>query len=171
MDVADPVSPSIKALVELFKNELAAVTFPGVDGAMLEQLIGDVQRNTHAVVQAEAAVEAARAALRDSEEALAVKSQKALAYARVYAEDRPEIAAKVDVVSRIAGTSAPTNSASSVRERDGGSDAPPKRRGRPKAKPAASDAMEATPVPPAVDAADMTPAAPAVEDVSVEPAS
>ncbi|MBK9259779.1 MAG: hypothetical protein IPM54_08060 [Polyangiaceae bacterium] len=164
MDVADPIPPSVKALVELFKNELAAVAFPGVDGAMLEQLIGDVQKYTDAVIQAEAAVEAARTALRESEEALAVKSQKALAYARVYAADNPEIAAKVDFVSRIAGASAapPTGS---TRDRDGGSDAPPKRRGRPKAKAAAADATDATPAPAAVEAVDATPAAPAVMEL------
>jgi hypothetical protein len=167
MDVADPIPPSVKALVDLFKNELSAVTFPGVDGAMLEQLLADVQKYTDAVVTAEAALDAARAALRESEEALAIKSQKALAYARVYAEDRPEVAAKVDFVARIAGA-APVPSAAPARERDGGSDAP-KRRGR---KPRAT-AADATPAPSAVETADMTPLAPAVialgmTEVSVE---
>jgi hypothetical protein len=166
MDVADPISPSVKALVELFKNELAAVTFPGVDVAILEQLMTDVQTYTEAAIKAEAALEAARTALRESEEVLAVKTQKALAYARVYAEDRPEVAAKVDYVARIAGvTPAPSASA---KDRDGGSDAP-KRRGRQKKNAAAA---EATPAPSAVEAsaesADMTPATPAVMEVSVE---
>jgi ElaB/YqjD/DUF883 family membrane-anchored ribosome-binding protein len=160
MDVADPIPPSVKALVDLFKNELSAVTFPGVDGAMLEQLLADVKQYTDAVIKAEAALDAARAALRESEEALAIKSQKALAYARVYAEDRPEIAAKVDFVARIAGA-APVPSAAPARDRDGGSDAP-KRRGR---KPRVS-AADATPAPPAVDTADLTPIAPVVMEVS-----
>lgn len=166
MDVADPIPPSVKALVDLFKNELSAVTFPGVDGAMLEQLLADVQKYTDAVGKAEAALEAARTALRESEEALAVKSQKALAYARVYAEDRPEVAAKVDFVARIAGA-APVSSAPPARERgDGGSDAP-KRRGR---KPRVT-AADATPAPSAVETADLTPAAPIMleaSEISVE---
>lgn len=172
MDVADPIPPSVKALVELFKNELSAVTFPGVDVAILEQTITDVQTYTDAVLKAEAALEAARTALRESEEVLAVKSQKALAYARVYAEDRPEIAAKVDFVARIAGAAPASSTAPS---RDGGSDAP-KRRGRQKKSAAAADPVDATPAAPAVeavsdasaDAADMTPSAPVVVDVSVE---
>jgi hypothetical protein len=169
MDVADPIPPSVKALVELFKNELSAVTFPGVDGAILEQLIDDVRNYTDAVIKAEAALEAARTSLRESEEVLAVKSQKALAYARVYAEDRPEIATKVDVVARIAGAT-PTSSAPPARDRDPGSDAP-KRRGRQK-KVVATEATDATPAAPVVEAAadsnDMTPAAPGVMDISVE---
>jgi ElaB/YqjD/DUF883 family membrane-anchored ribosome-binding protein len=166
MDVADPLPPSVKALVELFKNELSAVTFPGVDGALLEKLSADVQGYTEAVIKAEAALEAARAALRESEEALAVKSQKALAYARVYAEDRPDIASKVDFVARIAGA-APAPAAP-ARERDGGGSDAPKRRGRPKAKAAAAEASESTPAASGADAADMTPAVPAVMEVSVE---
>jgi len=166
MDVADPIPPSVKALVELFKNELSTVTFPGVDGALLEQLITDVQAYTDAVIKAEAALEAARTSLRESEEVLAIKSQKALSYARVYAEDHPEIAAKLSFVARIAGA-APAPSAAAAR--DGGSDAP-KRRGRQK-KAASTEAVDATPAAPvveAVEAADMTPAAPAVMEVSVE---
>ena len=162
MDVADPIPPSVKALVELFKNELSTVTFPGVDGALLEQLITDVQAYTDAVIKAEAA----RTSLRESEEVLAIKSQKALSYARVYAEDHPEIAAKLSFVARIAGA-APAPSAAAAR--DGGSDAP-KRRGRQK-KAASTEAVDATPAAPvveAVEAADMTPAAPAVMEVSVE---
>jgi ElaB/YqjD/DUF883 family membrane-anchored ribosome-binding protein len=165
MDVADPLPPSVKALVELFKNELSAVTFPGVDGALLEKLSADVQGYTEAVIKAEAALDAARTALRESEEALAVKSQKALAYARVYAEDRPDIASKVDLVARIAGA-APAP-ATPARDRDAGSDAP-KRRGRPKAKAAAAEASDSAPAALGVEAADVTPAAPAVMEVSVE---
>ena len=170
MDVADPIPPSVKALVELFKNELSAVAFPGVDGAILEQLMTDVKTYTDQVLKAEAALEAARTALRESEEVLAVKTQKALAYARVYAEDRPEISAKVDFVARIAGA-APAPSATPARDRDGGSDAP-KRRGRQKKAAASTEVSEPTPAPPAAEAAadssDMTPAAPAVMEVSVE---
>jgi ElaB/YqjD/DUF883 family membrane-anchored ribosome-binding protein len=170
MDVADPIPPSVKALVDLFKNELSAVTFPGVDSALLLQLLADVQKYTDAVIKAEATLDAARTALRESEEALAVKSQKALAYARVYAEDHPDIAAKVDFVSRVAGVApAPSDAPKRERDRDGGSDAP-KRRGR-KPRTAAAESMDATPVAPAVEALDMTPAASAVmivSDVSVE---
>ncbi len=158
MDVANPISPSVKALVELFKNELSTVAFPGVDIAILEQLIADVQTYSDAVTKAEAALDAARTSLRETEETLTVKSQKALAYAKVYAEDKPEIAAKIDFVARIAGTSTP---ATPTRERDRDRDASdgPKRRGRPSKK-AASDA---TPAPSGVEASpDMTPMAPSV---------
>ena len=161
MDVANPISPSVKALVELFKNELSTVAFPGVDIAILEQLISDVQTYTDAVTKAEAALEAARTSLRETEETLTVKSQKALAYAKVYAEDKPEIAAKIDFVARIAGTSTP---ATSTRERDRDPSDGPKRRGRPSKKAASAEAADATPAPSGVveAASDMTPMAPSV---------
>lgn len=173
MDVADPIPPSVKVLLELFKNELSAVTFPGVDVAILEQLIADVQNYTDAVHKAEAALRAAQASLRESEESLAVKSQKALAYARVYAEDQPEIVAKLDAVARIAGSSSSSSSSSSSAARDANSDGP-KRRGRQK-KAAAAEATDATPAAPVVevveavaDSNDLTPAAPGVMDISIE---
>jgi len=168
MDVADPIPPSVKVLLELFKNELSAVTFPGVDVAILEQLIADVKNYTDAVHKAEAALRAAQASLRESEESLAVKSQKALAYARVYAEDQPEIVAKLDAVARIAGSSS-GSSAPPARDKDANSDGP-KRRGRQK-KVVAAEASDATPAAPtveAVDSNDLTPAAPGVMDISVE---
>jgi hypothetical protein len=147
MDVADPIPPSIQALLDLFANELKDVHFPGVDRATLEQVIIDVRTHTEAVAKAEAALEAVRLALRESEETLSVKSQKALSYARVYAMDRPEIVAKVESVARIAGaTSSPPGPS---RDASGGE---PKRRGRPKRT--------------AAEPADATPSAPAVAPVN-----
>jgi len=146
MDAADPIPPSAKALLELFANELKDVSFPGVDRAALEQIINDVRTHTEGVAKAEAALESARTALRESEELLSTKAQKGLAYARVYAEDRPEIVAKVDAVARIAGA-AP--SSPPARDRDASGE-PPKRRGRPSKKSPAVDPAEATPAAPAV---------------------
>ncbi|MDI1475261.1 hypothetical protein [Polyangium sp. y55x31] len=153
MDVADPIPPSVQALMDLFASELSHVSFPGVDRAILEQVVTEVRTHTEAVAKAEAALEAARAALRDSEETLSSKTTKALAYARVYAEDHPDIRSKVDSVARIAGaTSSPPGPS---REASGD---PPKRRGRPaKAKAASAE--------PAAEPTDATPAAPPVMEL------
>jgi len=144
MEVADPIPPSVQALMELFGTELSHVSFPGVDRAILEQVVTEVRTHTEAVAKAEAALEAARSALRDSEETLSSKAQKALAYARVYAEDHPDIRAKVDSVARIAGALV-----SSPPSREASGDAP-KRRGRPpKAKAQAATEPQAADVTPA----------------------
>jgi hypothetical protein len=154
MDVADPIPPSVQALMDLFASELSHVSFPGVDRAILEQVVTEVRTHTEAVAKAEAALESARAALRDSEETLSSKTTKALAYARVYAEDHPDIRSKVDSVARIAGA-APSPPGPSRGE--GGGDTP-KRRGRPaKAK--------ATSAEPAAEPSDATPAAPPVMEL------
>ncbi|TKD01493.1 hypothetical protein [Polyangium fumosum] len=162
MDVADPIPPSVQALMDLFANELSHVSFPGVDRAILEQVVTEVRTHTEAVVKAEAALEAARTALRDSEETLSSKTQKALAYARVYADDHPDIRSKVDSVARIAGaTSSPPGPS---REANGDT---PKRRGRPpKAKAASAEpAAEPTDATPADASPDATPAAPPVMEL------
>ncbi|MRG95528.1 hypothetical protein [Polyangium spumosum] len=154
MDVADPIPPSVQALMDLFASELSHVSFPGVDRAILEQVVTDVRTHTEAVVKAEAALEAARAALRESEETLSSKTTKALAYARVYAEDHPDIRSKVDSVARIAGVSSSPPGPSKEASGDA-----PKRRGRPaKVKPAAS-------AEPAAEPSDATPAAPPVMEL------
>jgi len=157
MDVADPIPPSVQALMDLFANELSHVSFPGVDRAILEQVVTEVRTHTEAVVKAEAALEAARTALRDSEEALSSKTQKALAYARVYADDHPDIRSKVDSVARIAGVASSPPGPS--REASGDT---PKRRGRPPKTKAASAEPAAEP---AAEATDATPAAPPVMEL------
>jgi hypothetical protein len=66
MDVADPIPPSVLALMDLFAEDLADVSFPGVDRATLDQVVKDIRTRTEAVTKAEAALEAARAALCES---------------------------------------------------------------------------------------------------------
>jgi len=164
MDVADPIPPSVQALMDLFEKDLAEVSFPGVDMATLKQVITDVRKHTKAVTEAEAALEKARTALRESEEQLSTKTQRALAYARVFAEDRPELLAKVTSVARVAGVSTSTP-AKSAPKTDASGDAP-KRRGRPKkvtepaeGAAAAGDTTSAEPAAPiALSAGDEAPA-------------
>jgi hypothetical protein len=156
MDVADPIPPSVQALMDLFANDLADVSFPGVDRATLEQVVKDVRANSKAVADAEATLEAARTALRESEEMLVNKTQRALAYARVFAADRPELSARVESVARIAGV--PSSPPTSARSADASGGDAPKRRGRPpKNKAAAEPAEGSTPAPPAVEAAPASP--------------
>lgn len=175
MDVADPIPPSVLALLDLFATELKDVSFPGVDKAILEQVITEVRTHTEAVAKAEAALESARAALRESEETLSTKSTKALAYARVFAEDRPEVLPKVESVARIAGTSsappAPARERDRDRDRDASAD-PPKRRGRPSRNKPAADASSADTSSADTSSSDVsegTPTAPPVMELGPAP--
>jgi hypothetical protein len=96
---SDPISPALQDLLKLFTQELATVKFPELDRGVLEEAAERVKEKAEAVAQAQAALEAARQALYESQEALLHKGQRALAYARIFAEDDAELSAKLDGIN------------------------------------------------------------------------
>jgi hypothetical protein len=76
----------LQAVLHLFSGPLADVRFGDVDARSLAALAADVQSTADAVAVAHATLEQARAALDERQHALVVHAQRALAYARVYAE-------------------------------------------------------------------------------------
>ncbi len=96
---SDPISPALQDLLKLFSQELATVKFPELDRGVLEEAAERVKEKAEAVARAQAALEAARQALYESQEALLQKGQRALAYARIFAEDDAELSAKLDGIS------------------------------------------------------------------------
>ncbi|MFL5358046.1 hypothetical protein [Archangium sp.] len=136
----DPISPAMRALLEVFSTDLSEVKFPDVDAEVLEEAAGRVTAQAEAVAQAQAALEAARQALGESQEALLQKGQRALAYARVFAEEDAALSTKLESISL-------PKAGRKVARPDGGvaAEAPaqndetaPKRRGRPpKSRPSA----------------------------------
>lgn len=136
----DPISPAMRALLEVFSTELAEVKFPDVDAEVLEEGAHRVRAQADAVAQAQAALEAARQALAESQEALLQKGQRALAYARVFSEEDAELSTKLEAISlpRVARKGVRTESAVVAEAPAQGDDAAPRRRGRPpKARPSA----------------------------------
>lgn len=95
----DPISPALQDLLKLFGQELATVKFPDLDRKVLEEAAARVREQAEAVAQAQAALEAARQGLYESQEALLQKGQRALAYARIFAEEDVELSAKLDGIS------------------------------------------------------------------------
>lgn len=142
----DPISPALRALLELFATELAEVRFPDVDGEVLEDAAAGVREKAEAVARAQAALEAARQALHESQDVLLQKGQRALAYARVFSEDNAELSAKLEGISlpratrkgaRVEGVVAEPVTAA-----PGSEEHAPKRRGRPpKARPVAGASL------------------------------
>ncbi|WP_225413730.1 hypothetical protein [Stigmatella hybrida] len=131
----DPISPSMQDLLKLFGQELAAVKFPDVDRGVLEEAAARVKQKADEVAKAQAALEAARQSLYEGQEALLQKGQRALAYARIFAEEDAELSAKLDTISlprpvrkasRVEGTLVQDTQAAAP-----GEDAAPRRRGRP----------------------------------------
>jgi hypothetical protein len=115
----------IEKLIEVFTQSLAGVQFPGADAALLERAATAARAAADRLAEAEAAVDAARKALDEAEGELVHKAQRALAYARIYAEEQPALAALLDgvVLRRDATVDAATE---------------PRKRGRPRTLTAAT---------------------------------
>lgn len=126
--------PSLQKLLDLFvTGPLAKVHFPDVDGAALAKLADAVKQQGASVREAEQRVLEARAALAEGLETLRIQAQRALSYARIYADGQPAVRPLLDGID----LSRPAQPAAST----------PKRRGRPpKARPElAVDAAEVAP--------------------------
>lgn len=95
----DPIPTAVKELLALFDGPLADVRFPDVDAASLRELAASVETAKQDVETAAQAWAAAKRAVDDRLEALVQKTQRTLAYARVYAEDKPELAATLAAVA------------------------------------------------------------------------
>lgn len=95
----DPISPALRALLELFATELAEVRFPDVDAEVLDDAAAAVREKAEAVAKAQAALDAARLSLHESQDVLLQKGQRALAYARVFSEENAELSAKLEGIN------------------------------------------------------------------------
>lgn len=94
--MSDPISAPVRAVLELFAGELSLVKFPDLDVSVLRNAAELVSSRAEALSQAESAMERARVELGEAQEALLHRSHRALAYARVFAEEDPVLAAKVE---------------------------------------------------------------------------
>lgn len=93
------VPDSVRALIGLFDTELSEVKFPDVDAQSLAAEARKVMAAADAVSQAQATLTALEAELAEQQENLVHKAQRALAYARVFAEDAPALSEKLQVIS------------------------------------------------------------------------
>ncbi|MBF5046220.1 hypothetical protein FGE12_27640 [Aggregicoccus sp. 17bor-14] len=140
----DPISPALHSLLELFASDLKAVKFPDMDAGVLQEAAVRVRERAEALAKAQAAMEAARLALHESQEALLQRGQRALAYVRVFAEENAELSAKLDGISlpRAARKSMRTDAPVEAQQAAANEESAPKRRGRPpKARPTAAASL------------------------------
>ena len=80
------LSPPVQAVLELFQGPLADVRFADVDAAGLAQLATEVEAAAASVAHQEALLGELRQSLTERQDALLLLAQRAVAYARVYAE-------------------------------------------------------------------------------------
>ncbi len=98
-DIApDHIDRPVAELVDLFRDDLAEVSFPGVDAGSLEESAAAVHAASEEVARLRRALDQAEDALRERQQALRDHARRAHAYARVYAADQPELLARVEAV-------------------------------------------------------------------------
>lgn len=90
------LSTASRTVVALFHEELADVRFPDVDAPRVSAAYAAVSEAHERVDAARRVLEAALAEEAVALEALERLSQRALGYLRIFAEDRPELAARVE---------------------------------------------------------------------------
>ncbi len=95
-----PPSPSaIQSVLELFKGPLASVRFADVDAAGLANLAAEVESAADEVNAHEAKLAQLRLELAGRQEALLLLAQRALAYARVFAENDDALLEELNRIS------------------------------------------------------------------------
>jgi hypothetical protein len=93
------LSQPLQAVVALFEGPLSGVRFADVDAAGLSKLAVELAGVATEVERHEAELLELRQDLAQRQEALLALAQRALAYARVYAEDDDELLAKLNDIA------------------------------------------------------------------------
>lgn len=127
----DPVTPAIRKISEVFEGGAERLSFPDLDARVLSQGVSQVEAAASAVIEAEAALVAARAALEHAQGNLLKTSQRALAYLRVYAEGQPELLKVVEQIALPRGKRSARSPEASPVDAEGNG-APRRPRGRPR---------------------------------------
>jgi hypothetical protein len=110
------VAQPVVSVLELFSGPLAGARFGDVDQEALAQLAANVEHTGIEVTTAEAKLAELRLLLATEQGALLALAQRALAYARVYAESHEELATTLHSISLPRPTKA--RKASAVRSSD-----------------------------------------------------
>ena len=97
--MTDPIPSAVQEVVDLFVSEFASLKFGDLEPTSLVAATDEVRASAADVIRAEAALENTRAALAEKRDVLLQKAQRALAYARVYAENQPELASRLEHIA------------------------------------------------------------------------
>lgn len=156
------LSEEAHGVLELFATQLAQISFPEVDAAVLEQRAEEVVAERRAVEAARAALESATAELQRKTEELTALSRRGLAYARIYASAHPE---REELATALARLDLRERGPKAAPRREEGTPAP--RRGRPpkSPRPELPFAVEAGSHGGDADASEAPPPAPSREPV------
>jgi hypothetical protein len=142
--MTNAISTPIQTVLDLFTTSLADVRFADVDGQTLAQFAAEVEAAAVAVAAAQSALDAAREALQEKQETLLQQTQRALAYARVYAESDEDLSGQLAAVTLPRAMRRPRSEDALVLSADPQpSQSTPRPRGRPRKAPTAGPMLEA----------------------------
>jgi hypothetical protein len=106
----EPLGAPLRDVLALFADELADVRFPDVDDATLRSAAAVVAEAHAEVRRLEAALQDARRALDEAHDALVVRAQRGMAYARVFADGDVALLARLDSIALPRGRGARASS-------------------------------------------------------------
>jgi hypothetical protein len=112
--LSDALTPFSREVLELYASELADVRFPDLDLANLQELaaaVGAAQEEAEAI---EAKLAEARQRVAEQNAALQTRAERALSYARIYAEGNAGLRTRIEKIRK-----------------PGPAEGAPKKRGRP----------------------------------------
>ncbi|HEU4731836.1 MAG TPA: hypothetical protein VFT22_28270 [Kofleriaceae bacterium] len=141
--IDDPVPAEVRAVIDLYANQLAKVSFPEIDAASLRRQADELRAEARVVARARDALEAQLASLAARKAVLAETAARAVAYARIYSEAHPDRAALASAIAALSRPPPPAPEAGAL--------PPGKRRGRPPRR--GAELFDAPTPPPAVDGA------------------
>jgi hypothetical protein len=94
----NPIPNPVQSVLDLFCAELADVRFADVDASTLARIAADVDAAAQGVAFQQAALDSAQKALREQQTVLLEYVQRALAYARVFAEKDEALSARIEAI-------------------------------------------------------------------------
>ncbi|MET0284046.1 MAG: hypothetical protein ABW352_06235 [Polyangiales bacterium] len=115
VNLSGALTPFSREVLELYASELASVRFPDLDLPALQALAAEVGDAQGEVDDLEAQLLEARQRVAERNATLKARAERALAYARIYAEGNTTLSERIDAIRKPANPS----------------EAAPKKRGRP----------------------------------------
>jgi hypothetical protein len=147
LSLMSAIPAPVRTVLDLFASDLADVRFGDVDAEALARVAADVQAAADVVASAQASLESARGTLHDRQEALLQQTQRALAYARVYAEADEALSTRLEAITlpRPARRARGESNATDALVLSADPQPAPRPRGRPRKVPVASLSAVETP--------------------------
>ncbi len=103
----DALTPFSREVLELYASDLKDVRFPDLDLASLHALAAEVGDAQHEVDDLESQLLDAKQRVAERNATLLARAERALSYARIYAEDNDALSQRIERIRRPTASEAP----------------------------------------------------------------